>query len=82
MLSRYLNQVFPVEDQPGPLYLLATDSELKRLLMELTGELLKNDSLCKVGINIGPDNELVWICPQNSVVSTDGSHRYFSSAVA
>ena len=41
--------------------------------MELTGELLKDDSLCKVGINIGPDNELVWIFPQNSVVNTDGS---------
>ena len=31
----YLNQIFPDEDQPGPLYLLATDSELKHLLMEL-----------------------------------------------
>ena len=47
--------------------------------MELTGELLKNDSLRKVraarkiGINIGPDNELVWVFSQNSVVSTDGS---------
>ena len=71
----YLNQVFPVKDQPGPLYLLATDSELKRLLMELTGELLESGNLRKiraarkVGINIGPDN---WVFSPSSVVSTDG----------
>ena len=70
--------MFPVEDQPGPLYLLATDSELKRLLMELTGELLQNDSLRKVraarkvGINIGPENEKVWVFSPKSVVSAGG----------
>ena len=79
--------MFPVEDQPGPLYLLATDSELRRLLMELTGELLESGNLCKiraarkVGINIGPDNEQVWVFSPNSVVSTDG-RRYVSSDVA
>ena len=74
----YLNQVFPVEDQPGPLYLLATDSELKHLLMELIGELLQDDSLRKVraarkvGINIGPENGKVWVFSPNSVVSAGG----------
>ena len=63
---------------PGPLYLLATNSELKRLLMELTGELLQNDSLRKVraarkvGINIGPENEKVWVFSPKSVVSAGG----------
>ena len=36
--AAYINQVFPA----GALYLAATDAELKRLLMELTTELLKD----------------------------------------
>ena len=45
-LCGYLNQVFP----GGALFLVATEAELKRLLMELTGGLLQRcQKVCKQG---------------------------------
>ena len=43
-LCGYLNQVFP----GGALFLVATEAELKRLLMQMTGDLLQSDTCRKV----------------------------------
>ena len=63
-LCGYLNQVFP----GGALFLVATEAELKRLLMELTGGLLQSDE-CRhvsaarmIGLNSFTDGEIVCGC--------------------
>ena len=73
-LCSYLNQVFP----GGALFLLASDGDLKRLLMELTAELL-NDVGCRnitasriIGVNSTPNKEDVWVFSPKVAIHSEG----------
>lgn len=75
-LCGYLNQVFP----GGALFLVATEAELKRLLMELTGGLLQSDE-CRhvsaarmIGLNSFTDGEdSVWVFSPEVIIASNGA---------
>ena len=75
-LCAYLNLVFP----GGALYLVATEAELKRLLMELTGTLLQNNmyhhatAARKIGVNTLPDGTRLWVFAPDTIITERGSH--------
>ena len=75
--AAYLNQVFP----GGALFLAATDAELKRLLMELTTELLQEVQgrrVCSariIGMNDhagGTDDTNTWVLSPTATISSSG----------
>lgn len=75
-LCGYLNQVF----SGGVLFLVTTEAKLKRLLMELTGDLLRSDE-CRhisatrmIGLNSFPDREdSVWVFSPEVIIALDGA---------
>ena len=64
----------------GALFLVTTEAELKRLLMELTGDLLQSDE-CRhvsaartIGLNSFPDREdSVWVFSPEVIIASNGA---------
>ncbi len=74
-LCTYLNQVFP----GGALFLVASDTEVKRFMMEMTTLVLQNQQRRKVaaarviGINPAPTGEEYWVFSPTCVMSVSGN---------
>ena len=63
----------------GALFLVATEAELKRLLMELTGALLQSDECHHVsaarmiGLNSFPERDSVWVFSPEVIIASNGA---------
>ena len=74
-LCSYINSIFP----GGALFLIASDTEVKRFFMELTTAVLgaNHRKLCAarmIGINTTPDGLSTWVFSPNVTVSANGTY--------
>ena len=73
-LCSYLNLVFP----SGALFLICTQAELKRLLLDLTTVLLQTNNEVTaarvVGRNVATSNRVVWVFSKAVSISSSGEH--------
>ena len=71
----YLNQIFP----GGALFLVATETELKCLFLEMSNTLLEDDEFQRifaarmVGINVAPGSRCLWLFSPDVTIDDRGN---------